>query len=225
MRKYYLRASIIVLSLILIWLFFFKPFCLWYKEEIRISDILTLLIAGIAFFALWYQNKNFKKNIEIGKLEEIYILVQKASSFHYQLMELYNNFLILRDKDDKSIENLNQFYQKRDKLILKEDFTQLLNNVFRIELLAKSYTDQVLRDELLYFVHIMIPLIELSHNGASIKQELYWEDGFPDYSRYDKLRKDIEDGLVSKITLNRNVSSNELDERVQRFKKKQYARK
>ena len=77
MRKYYLPTSIIVLSLILIWLFFFKPFCLWYKEEIRIFDILTLLIVGIAFFALWYQNKNF---------------------------------LILRDKDDKSIENLNQFY-------------------------------------------------------------------------------------------------------------------
>lgn len=223
MKKYYLPV-IIIISL-LIWLFFFKPFCLCYKEEIKISDILTLLIAGIAFSALWYQNKNFKKNIEIGKLEELYILVQKASSFHHQLMELYNNFLILRDKDDKSIETLSQFYQKRDKLILKEDFTELLNNVFRIELLAKSYTDKELRDELLYFVHIMFPLIELSHNGASIKQELYWGDGFPDYSQFDKLRKVIEDGLVSKITLHRNVSSTELDKRVQRFKKKQYARK
>jgi len=189
------------------------------------QNILTLFIVLIAFLALRWQNKNFKKNIEINKLEEIYLLVQETSFFYSKLMEVYNNVEKYKDANNKSIKTLNEFYQERDKLMIKEDFIKLFDNTYKIELFAKAYTEKKITIKLLYFTHIMLPLLDVTYNGGSIKHTTYWKNGFPDYSSFFKLQKNIEDNLISKININKNITSEQLEKEVLKFKEKQDARK
>lgn len=208
--------SILIFSAV-IWVLFLQPYNIYFRYSSELSYMLTLSLALIAFLALWHQNSNFKKNIRINKLEELFVLIQKVSLNYERLIPLYIALSDMKDGKDGTCKTLAEYFQKRNESYSKKEMQEVLDDIYRIEFLARAYTSKKCRIKILSFVHILAPLATLVFNGGNYLHEIHWPNGSPSFNQFYNFLDGLKDDLLLKLSFERNITSKEIQKRVTKY--------
>lgn len=122
--------------------------CTLLKPESIIALMGVVIGALIAIVTIYYGNRNNRKQIRTGKLEEIFQAVQVLSRHYGILMELWHKVQQLRDSDDQELRTLNEYYEVRDQRLTPELRTTMMELLSRLEVLTECYTEGNLKKEL-----------------------------------------------------------------------------
>lgn len=169
--------------------------------EIKIETWIALAAVIVAIVAIYFGNRNNKRQIRVLKLEELFSVIQLLSNYYRKLNELELKIEELRNPEYQELQTLSQYYEIRDKAIPAEERDKIYNHLSRLEVLAQCYTKRKLKKKILSYESMMYAIIDLTFNGGSMYQELNWENDFPDYEEFDKIVKELKEGIRSIIKL------------------------
>lgn len=161
--------------------------------------IIAFLTMLVAILAIIYTNRNNTKQIRTGKLEELFQCIQSLSRNYGLFMEYWHLVHQLRDKDDKEIQTLADYYSLRDKKLTIEKRSEIIMLLSRIEVLSECYTDANLKEDLLRYEDLMYCFFDLVVNAGSISQELKYKNGFPTFEEFFKRTIDLKAQIVLEI--------------------------
>lgn len=164
-----------------------------------LTAIGTIGAVVIGMFVIYHSNENSKHEIKTHKLEEIFKIIQSLSKFYGKFNELYLCIEDLRDREKKEIQTLDDYYKIRDKKIPPTDVQVITDNLSRLEVLSKCYTEASLLDELMKFEDLMYSFSDLVFNGGSLHQELKWKQGFPSFEEYFSLIEGLKTQIINLI--------------------------
>lgn len=168
-----------------------------------ILDILTAIgtvgAVAIGMAAIYYANKNSKREIKTHKLEEIFELIQSLSRYYGKFKELYFSIEDLRDKEKTDIQTLSDYYKIRDGKLPSADRQKIIADLSRLEVLTKCYTEDSLLNKILKYEDLMYSFSDFVFSGGSMHQELKWKNGFPDYEEYSILIEELKTQIIGQI--------------------------
>ena len=154
----------------------------------------------IAMIAINRNDKNTKKQITTTKLEELLELVKTSSKYYVILKGLNNDIKNLNNPDYDKLTTINQYFEIRDNKLPEEERDKMFNRLSRIEVLAKCYTFDELRKELLEYEDLIYTMTEKATNTGSFTEMLNWKNGFPTYEKFHDMLMKIEDKSIQQIT-------------------------
>ena len=168
-----------------------------------IIDVLTAIgtvgAVAIGMAAIYYSNKNSKREIKTHKLEEIFELIQSLSRYYGKFEELYFSIEDLRDKEKKNIQTLSDYYKIRDEKLPSADRQKIIADLSRLEVLSKCYSEDSLLDKILKYEDLMYSFSDFVFNGGSLHQELKWKNGLPNYEEYSMLIEELKTQIIDQI--------------------------
>lgn len=167
--------------------------------EIFIS--LCALIISIA--AIIISSRDNRKQIMIGKIEEIYELTIALYSRYSTLHELY---LYLSRYSGEQIPNYREKYRKeyfdyRNECEKVNIYQDTYSKIFRLNVLANAYLKKDLKIEILAFTHLIEDLTTQAYRS---KREYYidsYKTGFPQQVNVSKLVDDLESKYIDEINM------------------------
>lgn len=185
--------------------------------------ICALIVSGIAIVR---SSMDSKKQIVVGKIEEIYELT----------IALYSSYLTLRSvtfilHDYYNDEKFDQptrdtIYLNYKSLIVKYQeknmYGELYDKIFRLNVLANSYLKKPLKTEVLAYSELFEVLIEFVFYQQRIKQQVFYKEGFPTQINMSKFIDSLEAQFIEIINIgSQQITQSELENyRSTTFKKK-----
>jgi hypothetical protein len=159
----------------------------------------ALLISTIAIIKATQDNR---KQIIVGKIEEIYELIV------YLIVE-YNDLNELNIKleecgcetDENYSEAIKNYKLELKKLKKNIDLNDLFNKVIRLNVLANSYLSKELKLEVLSYVRLFECLIVTLQLGKLSRKRKEYIEGFPTTENIRLLVGNLSNKLVDKINL------------------------
>jgi hypothetical protein len=155
----------------------------------------TIGAVGVGMIAIRNSDRNSRQQVLVGKLEEIFEIIQALSRKYGIFNELYFKVEDLHDDTHPEIETIDQYYTIRDQLLPEEERKQIIVYLSRIEVLANCYTKGTLQKSILNYENLMYEFSEFIFTTGSIQKDRNWKDGFPKIEPYydltEKLKKDI----------------------------------
>jgi|WetSurMetagenome_2_1015567.scaffolds.fasta_scaffold520296_2 hypothetical protein len=146
-----------------------KQFLLSSINSANIFDILgfiiNTIIALIAIIAILTSYKQFNKNIQITKIEEIFSLCELLGQHYPNLFEIYN---LLADYNENGIditlrnEIFKNYITIRTNYLKDFDIKDLIKSCYRLEVLSKTYLFDNTQLHVLSFIRMMRHLIDIS---------------------------------------------------------------
>ena len=111
-----------------------------------ITIIISVFALLVSISTLYYSNRNNKKQILVGKYEELFEVVIKLGSYYQVFINLSFQVDILKDPHivGKKMTTLSQYNEYRDLYLTENDKNQLSIYLARLEVLRKCYTKKIL---------------------------------------------------------------------------------
>ncbi|MDL2141788.1 hypothetical protein QQY79_04605 [Flavobacterium tructae] len=173
------------------------------KENSELVSALTalgaLLISTLAIIRATQDNR---KQIIVGKIEEIYELIVYFIVEYNELNELSKKLEDCGSEADENYDTAIKNY-KLELLELKKniDLNDLFNKVIRLNVLANSYLSKELKLEVLSYVRLFECLIVTIQNGTLKRKRREYIEGFPTTDNIRSLVGDLSNKLVDQINL------------------------
>ncbi|MEZ7497804.1 hypothetical protein QO200_03540 [Flavobacterium sp. Arc3] len=169
----------------------------------------ALVISTIAIIKASQDNK---KQIIVGKLEEIYELV---CYLIVEYEELYELLLKLEtcgaEDDDNYLEAIENYKLELKKVKKKIDLNELFNKIIRLHVLGNSYLSKELRLEILEYNFLFECLITTVQNCKLTRKNKDYNEGFPTTENIRSLASQLATKLIEKINLGDNRRSKRSD--------------
>ena len=153
-----------------------------------------MLAVVVAMVTVYYTNRNNRQQILVGKMEEIFEIIQTISRYYpiYKMMFPLVKQLLSQTNED--LRTFNDYKDSLDEEISEMERSQLFSSLSRIEVLARCYTKGKLQEKILKFRDLMYAFADFVFNAGGL-QESHLETGFPSFSDFqaqlDDLKKDI----------------------------------
>ena len=154
----------------------------------------------IAMVAMNKNDRNTKKQITTNKLEELLELVKASAKYYVILKDLNNDIINLHNIDYKELTTINQYFKIRDNKFPQEERDKMFDKLSRIEVLAKCYTSNYLKKEVLTYEDLLYTMTEKATRTGSITEMLNWKNGFPTYEEFHDILIKIEKKTIDQIT-------------------------
>ncbi len=170
------------------------------------TNIITALAAigalVISTVAIIKSSQDNKKQIVVGKVEEIYELVIFLYVEYNQLYKLEIKLEECGNENDENYADAIWEYEiELEKLKKKVDLDDLFNKALRLHVLANSYLTSDLKQEILLFNKLFESIIlTLKIQNLSIKNEEYPE-GFPTNESTRNFVAQLATKLIAKINM------------------------
>ncbi|WP_170265181.1 hypothetical protein [Salibacter halophilus] len=164
-----------------------------------LTSIGTLGAVLIGGFAIYYSNKNSRREIRTHKLEEIFELSESLSINYYVFKDLYFDIEELKNRNNIEIQTYNDYYKIRDKRLTLNDKNKIQSDLIRFEVLARCYTRGYLLKELLDYKDLMHTFLEYVFVGGSLRKEIKWKDGFPNFKDFHQHQNVLREALINQI--------------------------
>ncbi|GAA3776711.1 hypothetical protein [Flavobacterium ginsengiterrae] len=157
----------------------------------------------ISIVAIIISSRDNRKQIMIGKIEEIYELTIALYSRYSTLHELY---LYLSRYSSERIPNYREKYRKeyfdyRNECEKVNMYLDTYSKIFRLNVLANAYLKKDLKIEILAFTHLIEDLTTQAYRN---KREYYidsYKTGFPQQVNVSKLVDDLESKYIDEINM------------------------
>ncbi len=154
----------------------------------------------IAMITIIKNDINTKKQITTNKLEELLELIKTSAKYYVVLKDLNNEIANLHNTEYEELTTIEQYNDIRDDRFPYEEREKMLNKLSRIEVLAKCYTSDNLKKELLIYEDLIYTMTEKAINTGSITELLNWRNGFPSYDKFHEMLVKIEEKTIDQIT-------------------------
>lgn len=170
------------------------------------TNLITALAAigalVISTVAIIKSSQDNKKQIVVGKVEEIYELVIFLYVEYNQLYKLEIKLEECGNENDENYADAIWEYEiELEKLKKKVDLDDLFNKALRLHVLANSYLTNDLKQEILLFNKLFESIIlTLKIQNLSIKNEEYPE-GFPTNESTRNFVAQLATKLIAKINM------------------------
>lgn len=196
--------------------------------NIIIKNIGTILSIGalvISILAIIKASKDNKKQIIVGKIEEIYEITTLLFS-NYSTLILLNSLLDNGENNKYDSEQQERFYQSYiDELKkVKENIStdELFDKTFRLNVLGNAYLDKKLKLEVLSYAKLFENLLGASLYRQRLYKMMFFKEGFPTQEKMYYFFESLETQFINKINLGeKHISLKELEEyREEEFKRK-----
>lgn len=165
------------------------------EEYINIVGV--TVTAAIAIATILYSNRNNKQQIVTNKLEELYEKVKLVSIQYQTYLSLQADLFYIQENRKP----LSDYYALKDHKFSIADKDKMLEYLIRIEVLAHCYTSDSLREKILAYEDMMYTFTELISVGASLRKQIKYKQGFPDYDEQYIQVKEITCMLAKEIDL------------------------
>lgn len=107
----------------------------------------------------------------------------------------------LRDRNDKEIQTLEQYYQIRDQKITIAERRNIEDLLSMMAVLTDCYTKNDLKKSLKEYEILMYSFFELVVHGGSLQQEIHFQNGYPDYNNFFEITENLKTRIVEEIKL------------------------
>ena len=166
-----------------------------------LTTVISILALSVAIGTLYYSNRNNKKQILIGKYEELFEVVIKLGSYYQVFINLSIQVDILKNPHiiGRKMTTLNQYNEYRDQYLTENDKTQLSTYLARLEVLRKCYTKKILGDRCEEYNFIMLAFFAYTVTPASFDKKLYMKSEFPDLGEFREIMEGLQKEIVTQI--------------------------
>jgi len=169
--------------------------------QVNIETIVSLVAVAVAILAVYFSNKNTRQQIRTEKLERLYQSIQNLSRYYGLFMGCWACILQVRNRDDKEIQTLEQYYQIRDQKITTIERRNIEELLSVISVLTDCYTKNELKKSLKEYEILMYSFFELVVHGGSIQQEIHFQNGYPDYDKFFEITENLKIRIIAEIKL------------------------
>lgn len=164
-----------------------------------LTAIGALLISTLAIIRATQDNR---KQIIVGKIEEIYELIIYFIVEYNELNELSKKLENCGSETDKNYdEALKKYKIELKKLKEDVDLNDLFNKVIRLNVLANSYLSKELKLEVLSYVRLFECLIVTVQVSTLKRKNKEYIEGFPTTDNLRSLVGNLSNKLVDQINL------------------------
>jgi hypothetical protein len=166
-----------------------------FDQEINIAVAIgPMLAVVVAMITVYYTNRNNRQQILVGKLEELFEIIQTISRFYPIFKMLFPLVKQLLNPDNEDMRTFDDYKTSLDEEISESERSQIFSSLSRIEVLARCYTKGELQEKILKFRDLIYSFADFVFNAGGL-QEAHLETGFPSFSEFqgqlDSLKKDI----------------------------------
>ncbi|MBC7847746.1 MAG: hypothetical protein H7Y10_14800 [Flavobacterium sp.] len=180
-------------------------------EEIKI--ILPVFAIILSIIALYLNKRNIKRQLRIGKLEEILENVLYLSNFYTQLLILSTD---LKDINEKKLNNENveinekQFREEIERFKNVIDKNKIQQVVSRTSVLTNAYLPNgSLKNRILTFNHLLSIMFGSVMSEAYYILEQNYKEGIPRRKKIGEFIIKIENDLIKEMNLGFSSLKNE----------------
>lgn len=153
-----------------------------------------MLAVIVAMITVYYTNRNNRQQILVGKLEEIFEIIQTISRYYPLYKMMFPLVKQLLNPDNEDMRTFDDYKTSLDEEIPENERSQVFVYLSRIEVLTRCYTKGKLQEKILKFRDLMFSFSDFVFNAGGL-QEAHLETGFPSYVEFqaqlDDLKKDI----------------------------------
>ncbi len=169
------------------------------KSILDTVGALGLPTAVIAVLAIYYSYKSNRQLIITNKLEELFQTVIATTMYYDKLIELFNALDTRNKGISNDLKTYNDYFAVRDRLLPKDEQMRIIADLYRIEVLAKCYTNQDLRHDILKFHEWLKILAHCVITGSNGNQQLKFKNGFPNYEEFYAEVERLKNGVLKQI--------------------------
>ena len=153
-----------------------------------------MLAVVVAMVTVYYSNRNNRQQIMVGKLEELFEIIQTISRYYAIFKMLFPLVKQLLNPENEDMRTFDDYKDSLDEEISESERSQLFSSLSRIEVLARCYTKGKMQEKILKFRDLMYAFTDFIVNAGGL-QEAHLETGFPSFGEFqaqlDDLKKDI----------------------------------
>ena len=164
-----------------------------------LTTIGTVGAVVVGMIAIYYTNKNSKKEIRTHKLEEVFELIQSLSRYYGIFKELYFSIEDLQDESKENIKTISEYRKIRDQKLEVADRQKIISDLARLEILSKCYTKGLLLNKILEYEDLMYSFSDFVFNAGSLHKEIKWQNGFPTHEDYSIIIKELKSKIIEQI--------------------------
>jgi len=172
--------------------------------------IVTLSAVGaliISLIAIKKSSSDNRRQILVGKYEEIYALISEMIVEYDLLLHLYSTLQTYHQEDDAVIKyrHQNTFEEELGNLKQRINTDELFSKVIRLTLLTNTYLKKSLLFEVNAFCKLFEDLIITTTQREQISEETEFKEGFPTNENLYEFAFKISNKLIKKINLGSEI--------------------